>query len=113
MAEIIRGDGRPGKKETSGGSDMDTYYDIQNHVFVYRENGSWATNATLPAHLRGFDLFQVYKVVINEPTPWKNDAASKQYLQFRGRHDQATIRDNHDNKYRENPNHPEHSKWRH
>lgn len=45
--------------------DMDVYYDVPVHQFVYLSNRRWVRSATLPAAYRGYDLYKVHKVAIN------------------------------------------------
>jgi len=92
--------------------DIDAYYDVNNQVYVYFDDGRWITNRYLPPRYRDFDLYRAHKVVINEPSPWfHHDRYRNQYNGYRGRHDQVPIRDSHEERYWENPNHPEHGKW--
>jgi hypothetical protein len=66
----------------------------------------------LPSRYRGFDLYNSYKVVVNEPAPYRNHNKYRdQYSSFKGRHGQEPIRDSRDSKYYANPNHPEHNNW--
>ena len=92
--------------------DIDAYYDVNNQYYVYYDNGSWVTMRELPPRYRNFDLYRAHKVVINESTPWMhNDRYQKQYYRYRGHHDQQPIRNSRDQKYWENPNHPQHNNW--
>jgi hypothetical protein len=50
--------------------------------------------------------------VLNEKKPWLRDEEyRKKYQPFRNRHDQAVIRDSHEEKYFVVKGHPEHDKW--
>ena len=92
--------------------DIDAYYDVPNHIYVYFEGGRWIRRNSLPPRYAGYDIYHGYKVVINDPSPWmQHDKYRSQYGGYRGRHDQQWIRDSHDDKYRANPNHPEHNQW--
>jgi len=74
--------------------DIDTYYYVPTHQYVYYENNVWVHRTYLPARYRG------YKVVINRPSPWlRNSYYHNTYAKYRGRHDQVIIRDSHDAKY--------------
>jgi len=93
--------------------DIETYYNVPLHQYTYFEGGRWITAPVLPPRYRNYDLYHGYKAVINEPNPWlHHDRYRGQYLQFRGRHDQAVIRDSHDARYYGNPGHPEYNHWR-
>ena len=92
--------------------DIDAYYDVPNQVYVYMNGGHWVKRKTLPPQYASYDMYGGYKAVINEPSPWlHNDKYRAQYASYKGRHDQPMIRDSHEDKYRANPHHPEHSQW--
>ena len=92
--------------------DIGVYYNVPQHVFYYNEGGRWISRSSLPPRYRGYDLYNSYKVVVNEPTPYRNDKMYREkYASYKGRHDQGSIRDSHDSKYFVNKNHPEHKNW--
>lgn len=81
--------------------DIGVYYDVPAHQYVYQNNGVWVHEASLPYRYRNYDLYHGYKVVINQPRPWIHDGDYRaRYAGYRGRHDQAIIRDSHEDKYR-------------
>jgi len=81
--------------------DVDGYYDVSAHQYIYLENNVWVHRAYLPARYHNYDLYHGYKVVINDRNPWlRNSAYRTRYAGFRGRHDQNIIRDSHDARYR-------------
>ncbi len=83
--------------------DMDMYYDVPAHQFVYYSNRRWVRAATLPQAYRKYDLYKVHKVVIKEKNPYKyHDRDRKAYEQYRGKFDQQPIRDSRDEKYSRN-----------
>jgi hypothetical protein len=92
--------------------DIGVYYNVPQHRFFYPEGSRWRSGSSLPSHYRGFDLYNTYKVVVNEPKPYLNDATYReQYSSYRDRHDQQSIRDSRDSRYYANPKHPEHRNW--
>jgi len=92
--------------------DIDVYYNVPQHRFFYQERGRWISRSSLPSRYRGFDLYNSYKVVVNERTPYRNHATYREkYSPYKGRHDQQPIRDAREPKYFVNPNHPEHNNW--
>ena len=92
--------------------DIGVYYNVPQRMYYYNERGRWISRSSLPSRYRNFDLYHSYKVVVNEPTPYRNDKMYREkYVSFKGRHDQEVIRDSHDSKYYVNPNHPEHKNW--
>ena len=92
--------------------DIDVYYYVPGQRYYYSDNGTWRSGSSLPSRYRGFDLYNSYKVVVNDPQPYKNDATYRdKYASYKGRHDQETIRDSRDPKYFVNPKHPEYKNW--
>jgi hypothetical protein len=60
-----------------------------------------------------YDINRGYKVVVNEPTPYRNAAVYRtKYAGYKDNHGQEIIRNSHDSRYWENKNHPEHNKWK-
>ncbi len=75
--------------------DMDVYYDVPAHQFVYLNNHRWVHTATLPTTYRRYDLYKVHKVALNERDAYRDhDRDKQQYAGFRGKYDQSPIRDN-------------------
>ena len=92
--------------------DIDSYYNVPQHKFYYNEGGRWISGSNLPSRYHGFDLYNSYKVVVNERAPYRNDATYREkYASFKGRHDQQAIRDSREEKYFANAQHPEHNNW--
>jgi hypothetical protein len=92
--------------------DLEVYYNVPQQRFYYNERGRWISGSSLPSRYRGHDLYNSYKVVVNEPTPYRNHETYKtKYFSFKGRRDQQPIRDSRDSKYFVNRNHPEHNNW--
>jgi hypothetical protein len=81
--------------------DIDAYYDVNGHQYVYFDNNVWIHSAALPPRYSNYDVYHGYKVVVNERTPWvHNNVYRKRYSGYKGRRDQSVIRDSHDAKYR-------------
>jgi hypothetical protein len=93
--------------------DADAYYDINRRVFVYREGRTWMTRSSLPGRYGNIDLYRTHKIVINDRDPWMHhDRDHNRYMSFRNRHDQEAIRDARDQKYWQNPGHPQYGNWK-
>ena len=81
--------------------DIDSYYDVNAHQYVYFDNNVWVRRPVLPPRYANYDVYRGYKVVINQPTPWVHaDVYRTRYVNYRGRHDQVIIRDSRDERYR-------------
>ena len=92
--------------------DIETYYNVEKNRYYYYEDGHWLYQSTLPQRFATYNIYNSYKVVVNEPRPWQNHKVNKEkYYSYRDRHDQKPIRDSRDSKYFKNKNHPEHSNW--
>jgi hypothetical protein len=92
--------------------DIEVYYNVPQHRFYYNEKGRWIYSSYLPSRYRSYDLYNSYKVVVNEQKPWRNHKTYiEKYSSYKDRHDQQPIRDSRDSKYFVNKNHPEHNNW--
>jgi hypothetical protein len=81
--------------------DIDAYYDVNSHQYIYNENNAWVHGRTLPSRYGTYDQYHSYKVVVNQRNPWEHDADFRaKYSNYKGRHDQTVIRDSHDTRYR-------------
>lgn len=81
--------------------DIDCYYYVPGQQFIYLSGSNWIKSSSLPSRYRSFDLYNGYKVVVNEPTPYlRNNIYRSKYAAYKGRRGQAIIRDSHDAKYR-------------
>ncbi len=81
--------------------DIDAYYDVPAHVYVYRENNVWVHRGYLPPRFRNWDRYHSYKVVINDRNPWeRHEQWRSRYAGYRGRRDQVIIRQSRDERYR-------------
>jgi hypothetical protein len=86
--------------------DVESYYSVSSHQFIYLSNGRWIYSSALPARYANYDLYSGYKVVVNRPRPYLNFNQDRvQYSKFRGyRGKQEIIRNTHDVRYRQNGN---------
>jgi len=82
--------------------DIDCYYDVPNHQYVYHNGGMWRRAATLPASYGNYDVYKSYKVVINgQPKPYLHNKTYKvKYASFKGHESDPVIRDSHEDKYK-------------
>jgi hypothetical protein len=93
--------------------DIEAYYYVPKHRFIYFQGNRWIFSSTLPPRYHNFDLYRVDKVVINEPQPYLHHNEYKmKYAAYRGHHNQQDIRDSHDERYFEIKDHPEHNRWK-
>ncbi len=92
--------------------DIDAYYNVPGHRYYYYSNGNWVNSSKLPSRYSTYNYYSSYKVVVNEPKPWRNSVSYREkYSSYKGRHDQRLIRDSQDSRYFKNKNHPEHNNW--
>lgn len=93
--------------------DIESYYSVSRHQYIYQNGGGWRYSSSLPYRYRNFDMYRAHKVVMNEPYPYRHHEQNRnRYASYRGRNDQENIRDSHENKYFENRDHPQHNEWR-
>ena len=80
--------------------EIEAYYDVPSHQYIYFENNGWVRRAYLPERYRNYDMYHSYKVVINERSPWeRNNVYRTRYNGYGSRRDQVIIRDSRDEKY--------------
>jgi len=92
--------------------DIDSYYSVSEHQYIFRDGSGWIHGATLPASYGNYDPYHSYKVVINEKEPYRNhDTHQSKYTTFKGKKDQPVIRDSNNPKYFVNKDHPQHDNW--
>jgi len=90
---------------------IDAFYSVPTRQYIYQQNGSWMFTPALPARLSNYNLYSGYKVVVNDPEPYRNAATYRvKYAAYKGRHDQKIIRNSSDSKYFVNKDHPQHNK---
>lgn len=46
--------------------DIESYYDVNNSMFIYYQGNRWIHSRTLPYRYRNYDLYGGYKVVMND-----------------------------------------------
>lgn len=83
--------------------DMDVYYNVPQHLFIYSEDGQWRYARSLPPRYNGYNLYNSYKVVINKPRPYLHaDVYRREYGRYKGGSapSQVVIRDSRDEKYK-------------
>ncbi len=92
--------------------DIDAYYYVPQHQFIYLEGGQWRRATNLPSRYGNYDLYNSHKVVVNDRTPYRHAQVYRdKYGSFKGAHDQQPIRDSRETRYFANKDHPEHARW--
>lgn len=93
--------------------DIDAYYYVPKRQYIYQEHGNWIFRSSLPRRYNNYNVYNGYKVVLNEPTPYKQaDNYRIKYGSYKGRRNQEVIRNSSDERYFENKQHPEHKNWK-
>lgn len=90
--------------------DVQAYYDIRASQFIYFGSGRWIRSRNLPRQYRNYDLYNGYKVVLNDyhgrtPYTYYKQHKSKYYKGYKGkpqksignRNNKQYYNDNHDN----------------
>ena len=66
--------------------DIDAFYSVPHHKFIYFERGRWITCSSLPARFGDVNLYKSFIVVVPETTPFRYHTMYKEkYSTFRGR----------------------------
>lgn len=85
--------------------DIDCYYDVNLGMFHYMNRGRWVSARYLPYAYRHYDLYGLYKVVLNVNDPWRyHHIHHRDYARYRGHRNQIVIRDSRDNRYHNSKN---------
>lgn len=82
--------------------DINVYYIVNSHRFVYFDGRRWITTDYLPSRYRNYDLYGMYKVVLvgGSRTPWiHNKAHYREYGRYRNYRSQSVIRDSRSPQY--------------
>lgn len=81
--------------------DIDVYYYVPTHRYVYLSNENWIFSPYLPTRYRNYDVFNTYKVVINEPKAYMHHSVHVvNYQKYKGNNgNQVIIRNSPDPKY--------------
>ncbi|MBK0379117.1 hypothetical protein [Mucilaginibacter segetis] len=82
--------------------DIESYYYVPTHQFVFLINGQWVFRNTLPYRYRYYNINNGYKVAVYRPHPYRYFSHDRRiYAKYRGnRGHQVIIRDH----YRARPN---------
>jgi hypothetical protein len=92
--------------------DINVYYDVARAQYVYPSGSQWVYGQNLPSRYNNFDLYNSYKVVVNEARPYLNNKVyAAKYAKYKGQHNQQIIRDSRDTKYYQSAQHPQHQQW--
>jgi hypothetical protein len=92
--------------------DIDAYYYVPRHQFVYLSGNRWVFSSSLPARYHNYDLYSGYKVVVNRPNAYRYFKSDKvKYGGYRGNHSQEVIRNSNDSKYYIVKGHPKYKDY--
>ena len=86
----------------------EVYYSVPRAQFVYLDGGNWIFASALPPRFGTVNVYNTYKVVINQPTPYLYYKTHKvKYAKYKGgSYKQAVIRDSREPKYYVVKGHP-------
>lgn len=80
--------------------EINVYYDVNHSRFYYSSGNRWLAVEYLPPSYRIYDLFKIYKVVLNYDNPWEyNRSHRSQYKHYRDDRTQIPIRLSNDHRY--------------
>jgi hypothetical protein len=77
--------------------DIDVYYSVPRQQYIYLDGGRWVFGAALPERCRSYDIYRGYKVVVNEPEPYRHcEVYRERYGKYKENYgQQVAIRDHH------------------
>ncbi|MDH6353872.1 hypothetical protein M2132_000189 [Dysgonomonas sp. PH5-45] len=85
--------------------DIDVYYGVNTGLFYYWHGRRWVSARYLPYSYHHYDLFRMYKVVLNTRDPWiHNHRHRHDYRRYKGNRSQVIIRNSRDNRYHNSRN---------
>jgi len=85
--------------------DIDCYYNIDLSLFYFRDRGHWVSARYLPYAYHNYNLYHLYKVIINDHNPWHyHHKHVKAYAKYKGNRNQAMIYRSNDNRYKNSRN---------
>jgi hypothetical protein len=65
--------------------DMDIYYYVPDRQYIYLSGNRWIFVNSLPGRYRSYNLYNSYKVVINEPRPYLHHGVyQSRYAKYKG-----------------------------
>lgn len=72
--------------------DIEVYYSVVHRKYIYFSGGRWIWVTALPASYRNYNIYKGYKVVINQPEPYKHFETHKvKYAKYKNYHGKQTI----------------------
>lgn len=72
--------------------EINVYYNVPQSVFYYLDRGRWISARYLPYSYQRYDLYPMYKVVLNDRDPWlRNNFHVRDYARFRSIRNQPII----------------------
>jgi hypothetical protein len=74
--------------------DVEVYYDVHATQFIFYRDGRWVRSRYMPRQYRNYDLYNGYKVVLNDyhgatPYVYFNDHKVKYYKGYKNGHQQT------------------------
>ena len=77
---------------------IESYYYVPTRQFIYFSNGRWIFARTLPGRYSYYNIYNGYKVVINEPRPYLHFNVHKiKYAKYKGYNGRQVIIKNSNN----------------
>ncbi|MDF2191249.1 hypothetical protein [Paraflavitalea sp. CAU 1676] len=72
--------------------DIDAFYYVPKRTYIYRHRGRWIFTTDFPKQFQHYDRFSGYKVVINDPKPYRNAKMYRaKFAGYKGRTDQPSL----------------------
>jgi hypothetical protein len=81
--------------------ELDIYFDVNRALFYWLSDRRWVSDVYLPLSYSNYDLYRMYKVVLNQVSePWRHNRLHRRdYARFRNNHSQVAIRQAKEHRY--------------
>jgi hypothetical protein len=75
--------------------DVESYYYVPKHQYVYQESGQWVFRNALPPRYSSYNINNGYKVVVNRPQAYRYFTTDRtRYAKYKGSNKQVIVRGN-------------------
>ncbi|SRR5258708_6998709 len=76
--------------------DIDVYYSVPRQQYIYLDGDRWIFAGALPQRCRSYDIYRGYKVVVNEPEPYRHcEVYRERYGRYKDNYGQQVVIRNH------------------
>ncbi|MEO7212518.1 hypothetical protein [Mucilaginibacter sp.] len=75
--------------------DVESYYYVPKHQYVYMDGGQWVFRNALPTRYSNYNINNGYKVIVNRPQAYRYFTTDRtRYAKYKGSNKQVVVRGN-------------------